>query len=39
MILIADIGGTKGDWCLVDGDKFALTFIKSQSSHDQIADI
>tara|TARA_Y100001936_G_scaffold252235_1_gene311091 strand:- start:1684 stop:2508 length:825 start_codon:yes stop_codon:yes gene_type:complete len=22
MILIADIGSTKGDWCLVDGDKF-----------------
>ena len=21
MILIADIGGTKGDWCLVDGVK------------------
>ena len=21
MILIADIGGTKGDWCLVDGNK------------------
>ena len=27
MILIADIGGTKGDWCLVDGVK--LTTIQT----------